>query len=74
MNLKIEVVNVFEISVTTYDTRKGHDTEYRNISIITDTFISFLLLYKRQIKDNEVAIFENAKYATIPTHNKRKLM
>jgi hypothetical protein len=74
MNLKIEVINFLETSVTTYHTGRGHEPEYRNSSVITDTFISFLLHYKRQIKDSEDEIFENLKCATIPTHNKRKLM
>jgi hypothetical protein len=72
MNLKKDVVNFFETLVTTYHTRSGHDPEYRNTSVMTDTFISFLVHYKRQIIDSEAAIFEYVKYATIPTHDKTK--
>jgi hypothetical protein len=74
MNLKMEVLNFFETSVTTYHTRSGHDPKYRNTGVITDTFVAFLLQYKRQIKDSEVVIFETVKCPTIPAHNKRKLM
>jgi len=70
----MEVVNFFETSVNTYHTRRGHDPEYRNTIVIKDTFISFLLHYKRQIKDGEVAMFQYVKRATIPTNNKRKGM
>ena len=33
----MEAVNFFEKSVTTYDTRRSNDSEYRNTSVITDT-------------------------------------